>query len=288
MGYPKNGYDVPTVRTSLDDELYALVKRLKRMSSTKASTLLDRANKLIAAGADLDQTGRPRGPLLAVILGPYMTDEREAMFRTLLEQGANPNAPVSGLSTFIADQPVRYTSLAQVAVSERMSPVICGRLMKLLAKYGADLNTRTRNGWTALDIATCRLWDWEQQFDLQRTAGADGPYSCEGVGFMLLAHMPPCLRLVEIVVELGGRPSLWTETQVQNCRERLGRIYENCFEARQKISIKAEISGMESEHYFSFARMDVGEPTPPPVWHTRGRSNFSAPHRAQGVPFRIR
>lgn len=264
----------------LDDELYALTKRLKFGGARWVATVLDRVNELIAAGADLNQTGRPGGPLLAVVLSSNMTDEKEAVFRTILEQGADPKAPVSGLSTYLAGQRVYFTSLAQVAVSERMWPLICCRLITLLVKHGADLNAKTRNGCTALDIAMYRLWGWEERFDLQRTAGANGAYHSEmATGFSLVAYMPPFWKLVETVIQLGGLPSLWTEAQVKNCQERLARIHEGCLDAREEGFAKAEALGMDPEHYFSttplgdgvgsFARMDVGEPTPPPTWPTR-------------------
>lgn len=267
---------MPTDKAAIDDALYALVKRLKRGSAAKAAMWLDSAKELIVAGADLDQMDRPKGPLLAVILGAYMTDDREALFRTILESGANPNAPVSGLSTFVAEERVRYTSLAQVAVSEWMMPTTCCRLITLLAQHGADLNAKTRNGFTALDIAMSRLWEWEERFEMRKAAGTGGAYSFEiAHGFMLIFYAPPFLKLVETVIERGGLPSLWTEAQVKNCRERMARILEGCWDVRQEGFAKAEAAGMEPELYFettklgnqakSIRRMVVGEPTPPLV-----------------------
>ena len=271
---------MPTDKAAIDDALYALAKQRKRVSVAKSAMWLNSAKELIAAGADLDQMDRPRGPLLAVILGSYMTDDREALFRTILEAGANPNAPVSGLSTFVAEQEVRYTSLAQVAVSEGIIPMTCCRLITLLAQHGADLNAKTRNGFTALDIAMSRLWEWEDRFEMRKVTGTGGPYSFEILhASTLVFHAPPFLRLVEIVIEQGGLPSLWTKAQVKNCHERMGRILEGCRGIRQEGFAKAKAAGMESEIYFettklenhakSVARMVVGEPTLPLVLPSR-------------------
>ena len=163
MGYPKIGYSSSPDKAAINDELYALMKRLKR-GSPRGSTSLRRTKELIAAGADVNQPGRPRGPLIAVVLCSNLVSEGEDIFRTLLEHGADPNTPVSGLSTAIAERRIPYSHVAQIAVSERILPTACIRLISLLAERGADLNKKTRNGCTALDIAMWRLWQWEQWF----------------------------------------------------------------------------------------------------------------------------
>lgn len=273
MGYPKIGYGCSTDKTALDDELYALLKRVKR-SSPHRSDFFQRTHELIAAGADVNQAGRPKGPLMAVVLYSNLSAEGEDIFKALLEHGADPNLPVAGLSTYVGQLRTAYSHVAQIAVSERILPSVCIRLITLLAESGADLNRQTRHGCTALDNALWRLWQWEHWFDLQRLRGQDGPYIRElELGFSLLTCARPFSSLVETILELGGRPSLCTEDQAIDCLERMERIREGCMDARNEALDKAAASRMEVEEYFTttrirdaeprkgFAQMDVGEAT---------------------------
>ncbi len=276
MGYPKVGCLLAGSTSAINDELYALVKRLKR-SSSRRFTVLDDVKRLIAAGADVNQTGRPKGPLLAVVLSSkFVRDETEEVAQMLLQHRADPNAPVRGLYTAIGQKRLPCSHVAQLAVSEHILPNVCIRLILLLAEHGADLNRRARNGCTALDIAILRLSEWEHWFDFQRLRGTNGPYSRElELGFSLLTCAVPFSTLVEVILGLGGQPALFRKDQAEKCLERMERIREGCADARNEALAKAAASGLELEEYFmsarvcdaglkmGFAQMDVGDPTFP-------------------------
>lgn len=264
---------------SLNTDLCSVVKRLTRGRdlATKAP-LYARAAELVAAGANVNQKIGRKGPLLGMILRLQSVQEKENLVRAFLKHGADPNAPVTGLFVELhADGMnafrVHFTHLTQIPAAPPLQPGTCGKLVTLLVRSGAELNSKTREGLTAFDLAMWQLWKLERYFEHQKIRFAKRYYSDElDAACDLIGYTPSALELVGTIRDLGGIPSMWSPEQVDNCTARMNRVYDVCREARLELIARAAEAGADSEVYFnrtimketdpvSFARMNVGDPT---------------------------
>lgn len=263
----------------LDSELRKTVSRLaRRMGTTGKVNLYSQAEELVRAGASVNQKIGRKGPLLGLILLLWSAKEKESLVRVFIEHGADVNAPVTGLFLDMCSRGmdtlrVHFTHLIQIAAGQPVLWNSSGEIIQLLVKHGADLNTKTREGLTALDMAMTQLWLWEQWFEDQKIRVSKRYCSDEiETGFNILTYTPPLIDHLLAIRDLGGTPSVWTMEQVVHCALRMTRIQDACIQSRSELVARVAAAGMPPEEYLPktlmaaddparLDQMDVGPPT---------------------------